>query len=368
MDRVDAVVIGAGVVGLACARALALAGREVVVVEQAAKIGWETSSRNSEVVHSGIYYPTGSKKARACVAGRDALYAYCKTRGVAFAKLGKLIVSTSEAEDAEIERLLAKGRDNGVDDLELVGADRVREMEPEVRARGAVWSPSTGIVDSHGFMLSLQGELEDAGGMVAFNTPLQSGPIEADGVVLVTGGEAPMRLKAGLLVNAGGLHAQAAARALVGFDAAHIPERHLARGVYFSLAGTSPFSHLIYPAPEPGGLGVHATLDLAGQCRFGPDVEWVENIDYTVDPARAEVFYARIRKYWPALPDGSLLPGYAGIRPKIAGPGEAAGDFVIQGPETHESGPVINLFGIESPGLTSALAIADEVAGLAAGL
>lgn len=361
VDRVEAIVVGAGVVGLACARALAVSGREVVVVDKAPRIGWETSSRNSEVVHSGLYYPTGSLKARACVEGKAQLYAYCDERHVPYSRLGKLIVSTSEAEDAELDQLLDKGFENGVDDLERIPASRVKGMEPELSTRGAIWSPSTGIVDSHALMLAFLGEVEDAGGALALSTPVTRVQALDTGLHVETGGEAPMRLETDILVNAGGLHAQDLAHSIEGLDPAHIPERHLARGVYFSLSGRSPFAHLIYPAPEPGGLGVHATLDLAGQCRFGPDVEWVDAIDYAVDPARGDIFYDRIRKYWPGLQDGALRPSYAGIRPKIVGPGEAAGDFVVQGQGVHGLPGLVNLFGIESPGLTSSLALASAV-------
>jgi len=364
-ESIDCIVVGAGVVGLACARTLALAGRDVIVLEAGPSIGWETSSRNSEVVHSGIYYSAGSRKATACVEGRRKLYDYCAARSVPYAKLGKLIVATNEAEEVEIHALWKRGRANGVDDLELIDQSGVAHREPELTTRGALWSPSTGIIDSHALMLSLQGELEDAGAMIVFKTPVTGGHIEADGIYITTGGDAPMTLSSRLVINAGGLHAQEFARSLDGFEKSYIPPRHLARGVYFSLSGRSPFSHLIYPAPESGGLGVHATLDLAGQCRFGPDVEWVDSIDYTVAPERGDVFYERIRRYWPGLKNGALTPSYAGIRPKIVGPDEAAGDFVIQGPETHGCGPLINLFGIESPGLTSSLALADEVAKLA---
>lgn len=363
MDRVDSIVIGAGVVGLACARALAMAGKDVIVIERNYAFGMETSSRNSEVVHSGIYYPTGSLKASACVRGRDKLYAYCDEKHIGYKKLGKLIVATSEAEQGEIERLLVKGQQNGVDDLTLLTREETLAKEPYLNCTGALWSPSTGIVDSHYVMLAMQGDLEDHGGMVAFNTPVLSGDITDDGIIIETGGESPFTMKADLVINCAGLHAQDMAAKLSGFDASKIPPCYYARGVYFTLSGKSPFTHLVYPAPEPGGLGVHATLDLGGQCRFGPDVEWIDGIDYEVDPARGDIFYARIRKYWPDLKDGQLNADYAGIRPKVVAKGDPAGDFMIQGPDQHGCGPLINLFGIESPGLTSSMALAEDVLG-----
>lgn len=368
VERADCIVIGAGVVGLACARALAQAGRDVIVIERNYAIGMETSSRNSEVIHSGIYYPTGSLKASACVEGRDKLYAYCKARNIGHKKLGKLIVATSAQEDAELGRLLQKGRENGVTDLQLLTRTQTLAREPSLTCTSALWSPSTGIVDSHSVMLAMQGDLEDHGGMIAFNTAIAAGQIEPDGIVLKTQGEAEFSVKANLVVNCAGLYAQNITRLLGGFDVAHIPPQHFARGVYFMLTGKSPFTHLIYPAPEPGGLGVHATLDMGGQCRFGPDVEWIDDIEYDVNPARGDIFYDRIRKYWPGLKDGQLQPAYSGIRPKLVGPGQPAGDFTIQGPDVHKSGPLINLFGIESPGLTSSLALAEDTAKIAAGI
>ena len=361
IESIDSVVIGAGVVGLACARALAMSGRDVIVIEANYAIGMETSSRNSEVIHSGIYYPAGSLKASACVRGRDLLYKYCDTKDIGYNKIGKLIVATNQAELLEIEGLYQKGKVNGVTDLKLITQAEALALEPNVSCVGALWSPSTGIVDSHHVMLAMQGDLEDNGGMIAFNTTVSSGEIMKDGIILNTTGETEFTIKADLVVNAAGLKAQDFVKSLEGFDGDHIPPQYFARGVYFSLLGASPFKHLIYPAPEPGGLGVHATLDLGGQCRFGPDVEWIDEINYDVDPRRGDIFYSRIRKYWPGLRDGQLIPGYSGIRPKIVAEGEAAGDFVIQGPKVHSSGPIINLFGIESPGLSSSLAIAEDV-------
>lgn len=360
-EEIDCVVIGAGVVGLACARALAMSGRDVIVIEANYAIGMETSSRNSEVIHSGIYYPTNSLKASACVRGRDLLYEYCDIKDIGHNKIGKLIVATNEAELLEIQRLHEKGQANGVTDLELITQAQALALEPNISCVGALWSPSTGIVDSHHVMLAMQGDLEDNGGMIAFNTTVSAGEITQDGVLLHTVGDSEFTLKSKLVINCAGLKAQDFTKALTGFDSAHIPPQYFARGVYFSLSGASPFSHLVYPAPEPGGLGVHATLDLGGQCRFGPDVEWIDEINYDVDPRRGDIFYSRIRKYWPDLQDGQLTPDYSGIRPKIVAKGQAAGDFIIQAPKTHGCGPLINLFGIESPGLTSSLALAEDV-------
>ncbi len=361
MEHVDCILVGAGVVGLACARGLALAGREVIVLEANGAIGMETSSRNSEVIHSGIYYPQNSLKARTCVRGRDLLYEFCEQRVIGHRKLGKLIVATTVEELGELSVLLRRGKSNGVTDLELYTAKQVNNIEPEINCLGALWSPSTGIIDSHEFMLALHGDLENHGGMVVFNSPVLGGVVEKKKVVVHVGGEAPMEISCNLFVNAAGLSAQNICHSLAGFPKGHIPKQWLARGVYFSLSGKSPFKHLIYPAPEPGGLGVHATLDMGGYCRFGPDVEWIESINYEVEPNRADVFYKKIRKYWPSLKDGQLQPDYAGIRPKIAGPNFPTGDFILQGPSTHEAGPIVNLFGIESPGLTAALALAEDV-------
>jgi L-2-hydroxyglutarate oxidase LhgO len=364
VETVDSVVIGAGVVGLAVARRLARAGREVLVLEAAEAIGTGVSSRNSEVIHAGIYYPKGSLKARLCVAGKAALFRYCASRGVGYRRLGKLIVATSEDELPLLARLRAAAAANGVDDL--VPLDRVaaRALEPAVRAAGALLSPSTGVVDSHALMLSLRGEAEDLGGAFAFRAPVAGGTVGQGGIRLEVGGAAPMALACRELVNSAGLDAPAVAACLAGLDAATVPQSYLAKGSYFGLAGRSPFGRLIYPVPVPGGLGTHVTLDLAGRARFGPDVEWVERRDYRVDPARAQSFYVAIRRYWPELPDGALQPDYAGIRPKIVRPGVPAADFVIQGPADHGVAGLVNLYGVESPGLTASLAIADHVAGL----
>jgi L-2-hydroxyglutarate oxidase LhgO len=361
VDEVECVVVGAGVIGLAAARALALAGREVVVLERAATIGFETSSRNSEVIHSGIYYPKGSLKATACVAGRRRLYAYCREHGVAHARLGKLIVAAHEGELPALEKIAAAARANGVDDVEWLSAEQAQRLEPALHCVAALLSPSTGIIDSHALMLAFQGEAEAAGAVVVLRSPVLSGQVLADGFELAVGGDEPSAIRCRLLVNAAGLHAPALAGAIAGVPPESIPPAYFCRGVYFTLAGRSPFRRLVYPVPPAGGLGVHITLDLAGQARFGPDVEWISAIDYTVDPARGEAFYAAVRSYWPGLRDGALQPGYAGIRPKISGPGEPAADFVVQGPHRHRVPGLVNLYGIESPGLTASLPLADEV-------
>lgn len=363
-DRVDCVVIGAGVVGLAIAARLARAGREVFVLESEGEIGIHTSSRNSEVIHAGIYYPQGSLKARLCVTGRDMLYRYCAERGVEHRRCGKLIAATSEAEEPELDRIAAAAAANGVDDLKRLSTADLRAMEPALAAGAGLLSPSTGIIDSHGLMLAIQGDAEDHGAMIAFNAPVLSGQVGEGGIMLRVGGAMPMELDCRTVVNSAGLGAPGIAAQLEGVPAKFTPRQWLARGNYFTLTPMPPFSRLIYPVPEPGGLGVHLTLDLAGRARFGPDVEWVNDIGYEVDPARGERFYAAIRKYWPDLPEGALEPGYAGIRPKLAPKGSPALDFVIQGPADHGVTGLVNLFGIESPGLTASLAIAEHVAGL----
>ena len=362
MEQVDCVVVGAGVVGLAAARALALSGREVLVLEAAEGIGTETSSRNSEVIHAGIYYPKGSLMARSCVAGRQRLYAYCEERGIPHRRCGKLIVATNEAEAGQLASIRARAAANGVDDLREITAAEAREMEPAVACTAALHSPSTGIVDSHAFMLSLQGDAENAGAAFVFHAPVLSGRLLPDGgAELSVGGAEPMELRCTLLVNAAGLHAPALARRLAGLPEAMVPPAFYAKGNYFVLSGRSPFSRLIYPVPVPGGLGTHLTRDLGGQAKFGPDVEWVDHVNYDVDPARGEGFYAAIRRYWPDLPDGALQPGYCGIRPKTVGPGQPGQDFVVQGPRDHGQPGLINLFGIESPGLTASLALGEVV-------
>ena len=360
VDEIEAVVVGAGVVGLAVARALAQAGHEVVVLEKAYTIGFETSSRNSEVIHGGLYYPKDSLKATACVEGRQRLYAYCEEHGVPHKRLGKLIVATSEDEIPGVQKIEAAAKANGVDNLEWLSVAEATRMEPELNCVAALLSPSTGIIDSHALMLAYQGDAEDAGAMIAFQTPLLGGRVRGDGFELDVGGEEPTMIRCRILVNAAGLHAPLLARSIEGIPADTIPPAYFCRGCYFTLTGKTPFTRLIYPVPVPGGLGVHITLDLAGQARFGPDVEWIPGVDYAVDPRRADVFYAAVRRYWPGLRDGALQPGYAGIRPKISGPNEAAADFVVQGPAEHGIPGLVNMYGIESPGLTASLPLADE--------
>jgi len=365
MDKVECVVIGAGVIGLAVARRLARAGREVIVLEAAEGIGTVTSSRNSEVIHAGIYYPAGSLMARMCVSGKRALYEYCGDHGIPHRNCGKLIVATAPKETLRLQSIRAHAEANGVLDLQTLSGEAARALEPALNCDAALLSPSTGIIDSHAFMLALRGDAEDAGAACAFHTPLLRAKALAGRIELDAGGIAPITLECRLLVNAAGLGAPAVARSIDGMPIDLIPQAYLAKGNYFSCSARAPFSRLIYPVPEPGGLGVHLTLDMAGQARFGPDVEWIDAIDYAVDPARAERFYPAIRRYWPALPDGALMPSYSGIRPKIVPPAVAVQDFLIQGPPHHGVDGLINLFGIESPGLTSSLAIADYVGELA---
>ncbi|HEY6983180.1 NAD(P)/FAD-dependent oxidoreductase [Reyranella sp.] len=364
-ESVDCVVVGAGVVGLAIARALALAGREVIVIDAAESIGTETSSRNSEVIHAGIYYPKGSLMARTCVTGRRLLYAYCAEHGVPHLNCGKLIVATNEDESARLVEIKARAEANGVEGMRPLNAAEAIGLEPNLDCTAALLSPATGIVDSHSYMLALQGDAEEKGAMFAFLSPLERGRACEDVIELEVGGTEPMKLRCRLMVNSAGLHAPAVARKIEGMPVRHIPTPYYAKGNYFTLTGRSPFSRLIYPVPVPGGLGVHITVDLGGQAKFGPDVEWIDGIDYTVDPQRADKFYAAVRRYWPGLRDGTLQPGYAGIRPKIVPPGAPAQDFVLQGPADHGVPGVINLFGIESPGLTASLALADLVRALA---
>jgi L-2-hydroxyglutarate oxidase LhgO len=365
MERaeVDCVIVGAGVVGLACARRLAQSGLEVLILEAEGEIGSGVSARNSEVIHAGIYYPTGSLKAQLCVAGRHQLYEYCATHGVTAQRVGKLVVATSDPQLPALHALIRQAQANGVDDLRPLSADEANRMEPALSCVAAFHSPSTGIIDTHGLMLSLLGEAQERGATLALHAPVMRGVLEADGrVTIFVGGNDPMMVSARYLVNAASLGAQALAAAIEGYPADSIPRLHYAKGNYFSLAGRSPFTRLIYPMPEAAGLGVHLTLDLDGQARFGPDVEWIDAPHYDVDPRRGDAFYAAIRTYWPALRDGALRPAYAGVRPKIQAPGAPAADFRIDGAEVHDLPGQVHLFGIESPGLTSSLAIAAVVA------
>lgn len=364
MDRVECVVVGAGVIGLAIARRLALAGREVLVLERADAIGTETSSRHSEVIHGGIYYKAGSAMARFSVPGKHALYRYCEEHRVPHRRCGKLIVAAGAGEVPALETFRERAEANGVDDLRMLTRVEAQALEPALTCEAALLSPSTGIIDSHQYMLALEGDLEDAGGMLALNTTVESVRVTDDGFELSVNTPEPMTLGCRVLVNATGLYAPDLARRIDGLPAETIPTAYYAKGNYFTLAGRSPFSRLIYPVPEPGGLGVHLTIDMAGQARFGPDVEWIDAVDYEVDAARAERFYGAIRRYWPDLPDGALQPGYAGIRPKIVPPDVAVQDFLIQSEAEHGVAGLVNLYGIESPGLTSSLAVADHVAAL----
>ena len=380
MDRVDVLVVGAGVVGLAAARALALREREVVVAEAAPRYGSGVSSRSSEVVHAGLYYEPGSLKARLCVRGRELLYAYCRDRGVAHARCGKLVVATRPQDEGRLDAIRARARACGAEETEplaLLTAAQARALEPELQCSAALLSPRSGIVDSHGLMTALLADTEAAGGLLACASRVEGAePVPGGWHVAIGADGARSVLQADWIVNAAGLDAQAVAHTITGFPAASIPARHLAKGHYFDLSGKAPFSRLIYPTPVDGGLGVHLTLDLGGRARFGPDVQWLDAIaadtpgaalDHAVDPARAEAFYAEVRRYWPRLPDGALQPAYAGIRPKLAGAGAAAADFRIDGPATHGVDGLVHLFGIESPGLTSALAIGEVVAALVCG-
>jgi L-2-hydroxyglutarate oxidase LhgO len=362
MEKADCIVVGAGVIGLAVARALALGGREVIVLEAGDCIGSGISSRNSEVIHAGIYYPAGSLKAKLCVAGRRQLYEYCVTHHVPYNPCGKYIVATDEPQESKLQAILEKARINGVEDMVCLDRREMQRREPQIKCVSALLSPSTGLIDSHAYMLSLQADLEDAGGVVVFNSDVIAGDVTNDVLDLtVQSGDSAFRLAAKTVVNCAGLGSDKLAHAIVGINAETLPVYSYAKGNYFTYAGKSPFSSLIYPVPNEYGLGVHVTHDMAGNMRFGPDVEWVDELNYEVDPERCENFYAAIRSYWPELPDDSLLPAYSGIRPKINGQGLAAADFVVQGENEHGIRGLINLFGIESPGLTSSLALADYV-------
>jgi len=362
IESVDCVVIGAGVVGLAVARELAARGREVVVVDAAAAIGTHTSSRNSEVIHAGLYYPTGSLKARLCVSGRERLYAYCAERGIPHRRIGKLVVATTKDEIAAIESYAAQGTANGVADLAWLSGEAIRTLEPALAAVAGFRSPSTGIVDSHALMLALQGDAERDGAVVALNARVVGGAVAGGDLRIEVDGPEPVTLRCASLVNAAGLWAPEVARALDGVPRDCVPHAYFAKAHYFVLAGRSPFARLVYPVATSAYLGVHVTLDLAGQARFGPDLQWVDGVDYRFDEGRAPAFYDAVRRYFPGLRDGALVPGYTGVRPKIAGPGAPAADFMIQGASVHGVEGLVNLFGIESPGLTASLAIAEEVA------
>ena len=354
-------VVGAGIIGLAVARQAALAGHDVIVAEAQAHIGSGTSSRNSEVIHAGLYYPTGSKRAYHCPRSRRMLYAYCASHGVPHRKCGKLVVATNASEITRLEAILKQAQINGVEGVDVIDGAAAKALEPALSCLVAMRSPETGIIDSHRFMLALRGDLEDHGGAVAFNTPIERLIPAAGGWEAHFGGAEPQSIHVDAVVNSAGLGAQKLARATEGYPAERVPKLVLAKGNYFGYAGRPVFSRLVYPVPIPGGLGVHVTLDLAGRMRFGPDVEWIEHENYDVDATRADAFYQRIRAYFPALPDNSLVADYSGIRPKLTGPGEAAVDFLIEGPKVHGLPGLVHLFGIESPGLTSALSLAEEV-------
>ena len=358
MERIDCVVAGAGVIGLAAARTLAMAGREVVILEREGMLGTGISSRNSEVIHAGMYYPADSLKARFCVAGNRMLQDFAKTHGVPFRMVGKLIVATDEAEERQLSEIMAKGRRNGVANLRPIPPSEAMAMEPELRCTAALWSPDTGILDTHAFMLALLGDAEAHGAAIAYNTPVESGRLADGGMILSVGGASPLEIQARTVVITAGLHSSQVARA-IGLPG--VPPTHLCKGNYFSLTGKQPFQRLVYPVPVSAGLGVHYTLDLGGCGRFGPDVEWTTEENYSVDKARCASFYDAIRRYWPHLHDGALEPAFAGIRPKLQAPGEPVRDFLIMGPREHGVPGAIALCGIESPGLTAALALAEHI-------
>jgi L-2-hydroxyglutarate oxidase LhgO len=368
METVDCVVIGAGVVGLGCARALALAGREVIVLEAEHEIGSHTSSRNSEVIHAGIYYPTGSLKAKLCVASRKALYPYCAEHGVNHRRIGKIIVASDEDQAKGLRKYWDQATANGVDDLRMLTRDELAALEPQVVSVAGFLSPSTGIIDSHGLMLAYLGEAEAKGAMLAVQSPVESGRVVDGGIELKVGGAAAMSVLARTVINAAGMRAQEVARTIEGIPAATIPETFYAIGHYYTLSGKTPFNRLIYPVARSNEswLGVHVTIDLGGRCKFGPDFKWIDNVDYTFDESRMQAFYDAIRHYYPGLQDGQLQPGYTGIRPKIHGPGTPAPDFLIQGRDAHGVRGLVNLYGVESPGLTSSLAIGEYVRDLLA--
>ena len=372
MDRVDCVVIGAGVIGLAVAREMALQGRETILLERESAFGTISSARNSEVIHAGIYYPKDSLKAKLCVEGNRMLYEYCRIHHVATQPYGKLIVASDDSQLDDLQAILYKAQQNNVPDIKLITGEQAKAMEPDLQCAAAVLSSTTGIVDSHGLMLSLLGGFEDAGGMIAYQSPLISakpiGTSAQEGFELEIGGADAMKIQTKLLINCAGMSAPAIAKKIEGLAVEQIPKAYFAKGNYFSLSGKSPFKHLIYPIPEPGGLGVHLTLDMGGQAKFGPDVEWLEideenQIDYTVNPKRSEGFYEAVRKYWPGLKDNALQPDYSGVRAKIVPPNAPAGDFCFNTPKDHGLEGLFNLYGFESPGLTSSLAIAKHLEG-----
>ncbi len=360
-ESVDCVVIGAGVVGLAVARALARSGREVIILEAADMIGTETSSRNSEVIHAGTYYPIGSLKAKFCIDGKNALYRYCEAHGVPHRRCGKIIVATDESQVPAMHEIKERAAKCGVTDLAFLSTEDAKAMEPELFCHAALWSPSTGIIDTHTLMLELQGDAEADGAMTAFLSPVESGIVTDDGILLEVGGETPMRLNCRTVINSAGIHAPALAGKIEGMPDGKVPTTYYTKGNYYALTGKTPFSRLVYPAPTTQFLGVHITIDIGGQARFGPDVEHIDEIDYDVDPRRSDGFYDAVRRYWPGLEDGALHPSYSGIRPRITPPGEPLCDFVVQGPGEHGVSGLVNLFGIESPGLTSSMAIANHV-------
>jgi L-2-hydroxyglutarate oxidase LhgO len=367
MSEVDCIVIGAGVIGLAVARALTQSGREVVILERERQFGMHTSSRNSEVIHAGIHYVPGSLKASLCVAGKALLYRYCADHRIEQRRCGKFIVATHDSQIPALKSIAANARDSGVVDLEWLDADEALKLEPALSCVAALSSPSTGIIDSHGLMQSLLADAEALGATIAYDTRVTGLTPSARGIEVAINDEAAAEVRARLIVNAAGLYAHEVAAAIQDFPPQFIPTVSYAKGSYFSATGKSPFSRLIYPVPPPGGhLGIHMTLDLAGRARFGPDTEWVDHIDYSVDPRRAADFHNAIKEYWPASDPARLLPAYSGIRPKISGPGEAAGDFSISGPQDHGMPGIINLFGMDSPGLTSSLALGDYIGALAA--
>jgi L-2-hydroxyglutarate oxidase LhgO len=364
VNQVDCVVIGAGVIGLAVARALAVAGREVLILERERHFGMHTSSRNSEVIHAGMHYPAGSLKAQACVEGRELLYEYCAARGIPHRRCGKFIVATSADQLTQLSAIESQARANGVLDLSWLDGAQARRSKPALNCAAALVSPSTGIIDSHALMMSMLADAEAHGAQIAYGAAVATLRPTAGGLQVFIESERTPVLCARVVVNSAGLDAHRVARAIEGFPSQHIPRVLLAKGSYFTLSGAAPFGRLIYPVPQPGGLGIHMTLDLAGRARFGPDVEWVDHIDYAVDAASAARFYGAVRQYWPQLGEGTLSPAYSGIRPKLSGPNEAAADFCISGPAAHGVPGVVNLFGMESPGLTSSLALAGRVASL----